>query len=233
MHEEVEHALVELARGDGVQHDDAQHLARAGGHGDGDHRLEVLLLELGHVLHARVRERVLADERGLAGPCDPARQPLVEGELDLAHHVGVDARRGPDPQAVAIAQVDEAGMAARRLGDELDDAVEHPGQVDRRADGADDRVQRVALEPYALELCRQVAAAGGHAIDPTGRMYPRYMSWAEMVASSRHCPVRAPLDRTIATPRWRGIGGCREGTGCCRSSSPRSSRSTKRHPRSR
>ena len=91
VHEEVEHALVELARGHGVEHDDAQHLARPGGHRDGDHRLEVLLLELGHVLHARVRQRVLADERGLAGPCDPACQPLVEGELDLAHHVGVDA----------------------------------------------------------------------------------------------------------------------------------------------
>ena len=55
VHEEVQHALVELARSDGVQHDDAQHLARARGHRHGHHRLEVLLLELGHVLHARVR----------------------------------------------------------------------------------------------------------------------------------------------------------------------------------
>ena len=192
MHEEVEHALVELARGHGVQHDDAQHLARAGGHRDGDHRLEVLLLELGHVLHARVRQRVLADERGLAGPCDPACQPLVEGELDLAHHVGVDARRGADPQPVSIAQVDEAGMAARRLGDELDDAVEHLGQVDRRADGADDRVQRVALEPYPLELCREVAAAGATRsilpayVPEVHELRPKWWPQADIARCARH-----------------------------------------------
>ena len=141
----------------------------------------------------------------------------------------VDPRGGAHAQALAVAQVDEAGVAVGRLGDQLDDAVEHPRQVDRRADRADDRVQRVALEPYALELCREVAAAG-HAIDPTARMYPTVHEFARNGGLEPHCPVRAPLDRTIATPGWRGIGGCREGTGCCRSSSPRSSRSTEAAP---
>jgi hypothetical protein len=166
VHEEVENALVELARGDRVQDHDAQHLARARGHRDGHHRLEVLLLELGHVLHARVREGVLADERSLTGARHPARQPLVQGELHLADDVSVDARRGAHAQAIAVAQVDEARVAARGLGHQLDDAVEHLRQVDRRADRADDRVQRVALEPYALELRRQVPAAGHASILP-------------------------------------------------------------------
>jgi ATP-dependent exoDNAse (exonuclease V) alpha subunit len=90
----------------------------------------------------------------------------VEGELDLAHDVSVDPGGRAHAQALAVAQVDEAGVAAGGLGDQLDDAVEHLREIDRRADRADDRVQRVALEPYALELCRQVAAAGHGSILP-------------------------------------------------------------------
>ena len=41
-------------------------LARAPDDRHREQRLELLLLELGHVLRARVGERVVADERGLA-----------------------------------------------------------------------------------------------------------------------------------------------------------------------
>ena len=73
--QEVEHVVVELARGLGVQDDDADHVAVAGQDRHGHHRLEALLVQLGHELHARVLERALADELGRLGPRDPARRP--------------------------------------------------------------------------------------------------------------------------------------------------------------
>ena len=127
--EEVEHPAVELARCLGVQHDDPDDLARARRHRHGDHRLEALLVQLGHVLHARVGERVLADELGRVVAGHPAREPLVDAELDLADEVRVDPRRGVQPQAAPLAQVDEARVAARGLREDLHDPVEHAIQI--------------------------------------------------------------------------------------------------------
>ena len=62
--EQLDVLLGELARGGGVQHDHADHVARARGDRDRGHRLPALLLELGEVLHARVVERLVADQRG-------------------------------------------------------------------------------------------------------------------------------------------------------------------------
>jgi hypothetical protein len=87
---EVEHPLVELARRRGMHDDDADDLAGAPGDRHGGHRLEALLLELGDVLHARVGERVVADEGGLVVARHPACQPLVEPELDATDEVRVD-----------------------------------------------------------------------------------------------------------------------------------------------
>jgi hypothetical protein len=82
--QEVEDVVPELARSLGVENDHTDHVARLGPHGDGDHRLEPLLLELRHILHARVLHGVFADELGGAGPCYPAGQALVEAEAHLA-----------------------------------------------------------------------------------------------------------------------------------------------------
>jgi hypothetical protein len=90
VHQEVEDSLVELARRRGVHDDDADDVAGAPGDRHGGHGLEALLLELGHVLHARVGERVVADEGGLVVARHPARQPLVEPQLDATDEVRVD-----------------------------------------------------------------------------------------------------------------------------------------------
>jgi hypothetical protein len=155
--EERQDALVELAGRLGVQHHCAQRRPRARRDGDRDHRLEALLLELGHVLHARVGHRVLADELGRPVPRHPAGEPLVEAELHAADEVRVHLRGRAQAQAVAVAQVDEAGVAVGRLGEEVDDAVEHPVEVRRRRDDADDRVQRLAAQRDAVELRGGVA----------------------------------------------------------------------------
>ncbi len=57
VHEEPEDVVVELARRLGVEDDHPDHGARAVEERDGHHRLEALLLELRHVLHARVLHR--------------------------------------------------------------------------------------------------------------------------------------------------------------------------------
>ena len=83
VHEKVEHSVVELARRLRMENHHTEHVAVAGEHRHGDHRLEALLLELRHVLHARVVERVVADELGRLGARDPAGQALVDPQPSL------------------------------------------------------------------------------------------------------------------------------------------------------
>ena len=159
--QEVEHVVLELARRLCVEDHHADHVAVAGEDRHRDHRLEALLVELRHELHARVLERALADELGRLGARDPAGQPLVEPPAELAHQLRVPRRRGPQNEAVALHEVDEAGVAAGGVGGDLDDAAEHAFERKRRRDRLDDRVQRLVLAPHALE---GVAALGdwGH-----------------------------------------------------------------------
>ena len=77
---------------------------------------------------------------------DPAREALVEAHVDLADEVRVDPRRGAQPQPLAVAQVDEAGVAVGRLAQEVDDAVEDAVEVGGGGHDPDDRVQRLASE---------------------------------------------------------------------------------------
>ena len=93
VHEKVEHSVVELARRLRMENDHTQHVAVAREHRHGDHRLEALLLELRHVLHARIVERVLADELRRLRARDPAGEPLVDAPAERADEVRV-ARRG-------------------------------------------------------------------------------------------------------------------------------------------
>ena len=104
-------------------------------------------------------KRVLADERRLVAAQRPAGEPLVDAELDLPDEVRVHARGGAQPQPLAAAQVDEAGVAARRLREHVDHAREHALEVRRGGDHADDVVERVALEPDAVELGGEVSGA--------------------------------------------------------------------------
>jgi len=129
--EEVENALVELARRLGVQHDGAERIAGARRDRHDGHRLELLLLELSEVLHARVVDRVLANERGRVVPQHPAGQPLVHAHVELADEMRVNLRRRLQSQAVAVAQVDEARVAVGRLAHQVDDRVEHAAEVRR------------------------------------------------------------------------------------------------------
>ena len=149
VHEEVEHSVVELARRLGMEDDHTDHVAVAREHGHGDHRLELLLLELRHVLHARVVERVVADELGRLRARDPAGEPLADPPAERADQVRVARRRGPQHQPVALHEVDEAGVTAGRVGRDLDDTVQHALQVERRRDRLDDRVERLVFALYA------------------------------------------------------------------------------------
>ena len=104
--------------------------------------------------------RVVADDGGLAVAHAPAGQALVDGEVDPVHDVREHLRGRAQPQAIPLPQVDEAGVAARRLGQQIDDAIEDAAEVGRGGDDRDDGVQRVALEADAVELRLEVAA--GH-----------------------------------------------------------------------
>ena len=159
--EEREDALVELARRDRVEHDGAERRSRARGDRDRDHRLEALLLDLGEVLHARVGHRALADELWRPVARDPAGEALVEPHLDPADEVRVDPRRGAQPQSLAVAQVDEAGVAVRRVAEQVDDALEHAVEVGAGRHRADDRVQRLGPERRDGPVRRRRRVAGG------------------------------------------------------------------------
>ena len=158
VHEELEDVVVELARRLGVQDDHPDHRARAVQERHGHHRLEALLLELGHVLHARVLHRALADELGRARARDPAGQTFVDAPLELPDEVRVGRRGGLQHEPLALEEVDECGVAAGGVGGDLDDACEHTLEGERGGDGLDDRIQRLVLAADAVE---DVTVAGG------------------------------------------------------------------------
>src|SRR2546425_6262668 len=90
---EVRLGLGELPRRLGVQADDADGITVPAEQRDRHERLEPLLLELGHVVEARVVESVLADEGRLTLLERPPRESLASGEHDLAGEVSVRLRR--------------------------------------------------------------------------------------------------------------------------------------------
>ena len=113
VHEKVEHSVVELARSLGMENHHTQDVAVAGHHRHGHHRLEALLLELRHVLHARVVERVVADELRRLRPRDPTRQALVHPPGELADQMRVARRRRSQHQAFTVHEVDECRRGTR------------------------------------------------------------------------------------------------------------------------
>jgi hypothetical protein len=156
VHEKVEHSVVELARRLGMENHHTQDVAGAREHRHGDHRLEVLLLELRHVLHARVVHRVVADELGGLGAGDPPGQALLRPPGERADQMRVPGRSRSQYKPLVLHEVDEGGVAARGVGRDLDDPVEHAVEVERRRDRLDYRVQRLV---FALHAGESVAAA--------------------------------------------------------------------------
>ena len=96
--DEVDLVVGELARRLRVRGDRADRLAGAPDDRHGEERLEPLLLELRHVLHPRVGERVVADERRLAVLDRPPREALAALERDLAGLALVRRRGRPEDE---------------------------------------------------------------------------------------------------------------------------------------
>jgi hypothetical protein len=68
------------------------------------------------------------------------------------------ARRGRSQhQPLVLHEVDEGGVAAGGVGRDLDDAVQHAVEIERRRDRLDDGVQRLV---FALHAGQSVATAG-------------------------------------------------------------------------
>ena len=114
-----------------MEQDRAERLALPCGDRDRDERLEALLLELGHVLEARILEcpsRMNAGSR-----CSSVHQasPWPRSSDDLADQMIEGLRRGPkdEPLLVAIDQIDETGVYGARIGEEPHNAPEHLFQV--------------------------------------------------------------------------------------------------------
>ena len=156
-HEEVDLVVGELARRLRVGGDHADRLARAPDDRHGEQGLEALLLELGHVLHARIRERVLADEGRLAPLRRPPGETLAPLERDLARLALVRRRGGAklEPFAVVRDEVREARVHAARVGHEPNDGSQHLGQLERGRNRGHDLVERLLTGPQDA-ICRRI-----------------------------------------------------------------------------
>ena len=119
-----------------------------------DERLKPLLFELGYVFHARIVERTLANERRPALRERPPREALPTLQLDAADEVRVGRGCGAqhEPLAVAIEEIDEAGMRGARVGEQPYDTFKDLFEVERGADRRDDLVEE-ALFAYS---CRRL-----------------------------------------------------------------------------
>ncbi len=151
LHEEVGVGLGELARRLAVERDHPDHGARLVGQGHRYERLVVLLLGLGHDLHARIGEGVVAQEYRLIVGGHPARQTLAVLEPQPAHQRPVRVGHGAQRQRAVggIDEVHEARVAVDRVGDQIDDRAQHPVQIEGRRNRVDDLVQIPAVDADA------------------------------------------------------------------------------------
>ncbi len=145
--EELDLGVGELTRRDRVERERPDRIAALAEHRDRDERLELLLLELGDVLDARVVEGVVADERRLSPVERPPGEPLAAFEHDLPGEGRVRVGRGAEDELlVALEQIDEARVDRARVGEEPDDPVEHFLEIQRRPDRRDDLVEEAPLD---------------------------------------------------------------------------------------
>ena len=141
MLEEVQVGPHELVRRLGVQRDHPHHAAVAVEHRNGHERLEPLLLELREVLHPRVLERLLLDERRTPGLHHPSGEALPELHADDAGEMLVGRGGRPEHQAIAVEEPDQAGVAPRRLRRQPDDPSQDRFQVGAGSDRLDDLIE--------------------------------------------------------------------------------------------
>ena len=142
--DEVDLGVGELARCLGVRGDRSDRVPRAADDGHREERLEPLLLELGDILHPRIRERVVADERRLAVLHGPPGEAVGPVEHDLPGMLLVRRRsRAKDEPRVVLEEVDEACLDAARVGHEPNDRGQHLRELDRRRDRRHDLLQEL------------------------------------------------------------------------------------------
>ena len=92
---------------------------------------------------------LVADQRGLLGAGGPAGHALVEAHLDPADELAVHGRCRAEHETVSAHEVDQARVAARGLGGDVDDARQDGVDLERREDRVDDRAERDGLVPGA------------------------------------------------------------------------------------
>ena len=152
--EELHFRVSELAWRHSVEGDHADGIAALAMERHRDERLKALFLELGHVLHPRIVERTLANERRPALRERPPREAFPALQLDTAGEVRV--RRGGGTQQeslpITIEQVDEAGMGGTRVREQPYDPFQDLFEVERGADRRDDLMEEALFACFALRL---------------------------------------------------------------------------------
>jgi hypothetical protein len=138
--EELDLLGSELARRLRVHRDRADDVAIAPGDGDGEERLELLFLQLGHELVARVADGVLCKGR-LTVLDGPPGYALAVVQGDLADELPVRLRGCPEHEPVILDQVDETGMDRARIRQEPHDGAQDLAEVEGRSDSRDDLVE--------------------------------------------------------------------------------------------
>ncbi len=149
-----------------MQDRDPDHVAGLGEDRHRDHRLELVLVQLRHVLHARVIHRVLGDELRRLRAGDPAGEALVDAEPELPEQVRITLGGGAQDQLVPLQEVDEAGVTGGGVGRDIDDPAQNAVQVQRRGDRLDDGVERLVLELRAAKRLRGLVLDRLHRHEP-------------------------------------------------------------------
>ena len=149
-----------------VHRDRADDVSVSPGDGDGQQRLELLLLELGDELVARIVDGVLG-EGGLAVLDCPPRDALAVIQADLPDELAVGLRCRPQHEAVVLDQVDEAGVNGARVRQQAHDGAQHLAEVEGGADSRNDLVQ----DPLARLRRSPALCHAGHRtpVEPRGR----------------------------------------------------------------
>ena len=157
MHEEVEHSVVELARRLRMEDHHTQHVAVARAMtGTATIDWKRSSSSSGTYFMRGSSSAWSRMNSGVFVARDPPRQALVHAPAELADQMRVARRRRPQHQALPVQEVDEGGVAAGRVGRDLDDAVQHAVEVERGRDRLDDGVERLV---FALYAGKSVAAA--------------------------------------------------------------------------
>ena len=113
-----------------------------------EHRRVAVAAEGGDVLVPGIRPFVVSDDHRLPVLRDPPRHALAQGEGHRAHDLAIRLARCPEHQATAVVrlvEVQEAGIDARRLQDQVHGGGQDALQVDAGGEHLDDPVESPVL----------------------------------------------------------------------------------------